>query len=72
MSEDALEAVNKMLGIDGVVTHKGDEIKCWTHDGEGGRSKAYLTKWDCAALASAFEALSYRLSSGGKGEDNAK
>jgi len=60
--EEALAAVNEMLGIRGVVTVRGDEIKCWTQaEDEPGVTKTYLTRFDCAALADAFQVLAEAL-----------
>jgi hypothetical protein len=54
--------INRLLGIDAVVTHRADEVKCWTHDDEsGGRSKAYLSSFDCIQLSNAFMFLGARL-----------
>lgn len=57
-SETALVLINDRLGIEGVRTNKGDEVKCWVHDYEAGaRVKTYLDAKDCYELAEAFGAL---------------
>lgn len=55
--EDALAVVNVHLDIDAGMTTKGDEVKCWTWDGEGGRGKTYLSAGHCADLSAAFGIL---------------
>ena len=59
--EEALTVINE-LGIDGAVTHKGDELKCYVRDiDEGGVSKTYLTELDCMKISLAFLTLSNAL-----------
>lgn len=62
--EDALAVVNVHLDIDAGMTTKGDEVKCWTWDGEGGRGKTYLSAGHCADLSAAFGILRAALKEG--------
>jgi hypothetical protein len=56
--EAAVGVINEQLGIDGAITHKGDQLKCYTRDiEEGGVSKTYLGAAECQWLARAFAAL---------------
>jgi hypothetical protein len=49
--EIALDGINEILHIDACVTVRGDELKIWTHDEEGGgRSKDYMNAADIDRL----------------------
>jgi hypothetical protein len=63
----AVAVVNGHLDISAACTHRGDELKCWTPDDEGGRSQTYLDAKDCAELAEAFEAIGAALKEGRDG-----
>lgn len=56
-----IETVNELLRLDAVPTIRGDEVKFWRHDGEGGRCKGYLTAAECGRLADAFGNLALYL-----------
>lgn len=59
--DEAIAFINDELGIQGGVTIRGDEVKCYLPDDEGGTYKAYLTAADCQALADAFGFLALGL-----------
>jgi hypothetical protein len=61
-TEEAIEIVNASLHIDGAITHKGDEVKCYVRDiEEGGAHKRYLGVAECQELADAFGFLALKL-----------
>jgi hypothetical protein len=56
--EEALDIINMQLDIQVGITHRGDELKCWTPDTEdGGTSKTYLDASACLELGEAFATL---------------
>jgi hypothetical protein len=59
--QDALTQINDRLSIAPGITHKGDEVKCYTPDDDGSVYKTYLDATACAYLANAFRVLSERL-----------
>jgi hypothetical protein len=65
--DGALAVVNE-LGIDAVVTCRGDMVKCYLPDEEGGRYKSYLSQDDCERLSSAFSALAGLLMAAAAGD----
>ena len=65
MSVDtAIHAVNDNLGVDAAITVRGDEVKYYVWNGEGGRDKTYLDGGDCRKLAAAFAVLAESLGGG--------
>lgn len=61
--EEMVEIINKELGLDGAITFRGDEFKCYTRDiEEGGVFKTYLTAETCRVLSTAFGNLAAALS----------
>lgn len=56
-----VDTVNRLLGLRGAVTTRGDEVKCWTPDGEGHADKTYLDAATCEELARAFEIMAIGL-----------
>jgi hypothetical protein len=61
-ADEAIDAVNTALGIQGVITTKGDEVKCWVPcDGDVGTNKTYLGVEECQSLADAFGFLAIHL-----------
>lgn len=59
---EAVEAINSALGIGGVITFRGDELKCWVPcDAGPGVNKTYLGVDECQALADAFGFLALHL-----------
>jgi len=57
-----LERINRLLGISGNVTTRGDELKCWVYTEEdGNRYKAYLSGLECIQLSNAFMFLGAQL-----------
>jgi hypothetical protein len=59
----ALALVNEHLGLQLGCVYKGDELKGWRNDEEGGH-KFYLTGDECARLSSSFAVLSHALKTG--------
>ena len=54
--DEIVENLNEIIpGLDLILTVKGDELKGWTRDTEGGGTrKFYLNAADCRNLAAAF------------------
>lgn len=61
-ADEAIAAINSALGIQGILTHKGDELKCWVPEDAGhGVNKTYLGVVECQDLADAFGFLALHL-----------
>jgi len=61
--DEIVEQLNDIIpGLELIKTVRGDEIKGWTRDlEEGGSTKFYLNRLDCARLAELFAALANEL-----------
>lgn len=61
--DEIVEQLNDIIpGLELIKTVRGDEIKGWTRDlEEGGSTKFYLSRLDCARLAELFATLSNEL-----------
>jgi hypothetical protein len=61
--DDIVEQLNDIIpGLELIKTVRGDEIKGWTRDiEEGGSTKFYLDRQNCARLAELFAALANEL-----------
>lgn len=60
-TDEALAHINEDLSLDLGCTIKGDELKGYRRDDEGGTSKFYLNAADCTALAEAFAVVAAAL-----------
>lgn len=61
---EALALINERLGLQAIITHRGDEVKCYPPNGdEPGVSKTYLDERTCMRLSLAFLVLSNEVAS---------
>ena len=69
--DESVWVINHELGLDGAITHKGDQLKCYTRDhADGGVSKTYLDAEKCRVLAAAFGDLAASLDGSPASEKN--